>query len=281
MSDPTIEQFGSGVTRVTHGAPTGPQSVQAWESTKVHTGTLRHNFGEGADSEPSGQYAHHQTHGQPLAPGAGVMATAKRDANGHSVELVPGIPATRTRIEVAVREGLVKQGPGGEWIDSAPAGQQADLAQGSPSNEEQGAEPTDPGRGTFDHDDDQSWAAAIDPLPQHAYDASVSRGIEAAIQGHSMDAVGLELAKSVGMPEALGAEYVEAGSAMFQRAVDRDMAKQGISGENLQAFYAWARQPQNVPALRDGLQKLVLGRDPSGFRSLANQWTMANKQGRT
>jgi hypothetical protein len=60
---------------------------------------------------------------------------------------------------------------------------------------------------------------------------------------------------------------------MYQGVVDRAMAKQGLEGEDLQAFYAHCRESKG-PELRNALQLLVHTRDVSGFKSLASAyWT--------
>ena len=62
------------------------------------------------------------------------------------------------------------------------------------------------------------------------------------------------------MDPALANEYVQAGTAMYQRAVDRDLSRVGIVGQDLADFYDHLRS--NEPQyLRHALQRLALQGD--------------------
>src|SRR4051794_37466093 len=103
-----VVQLGS-LVRVTHGTPqdTNQGSLNAQhEPTRVHTGAFTMVNGEAVSRGGVTKY----TVGQdaPSNPGS-VMATA-REVNGQlTVETVPGLAGSRTVIQQALRDGLVRE----------------------------------------------------------------------------------------------------------------------------------------------------------------------------
>jgi hypothetical protein len=201
-----------------------------------------------------------------------VAATFARSGALQTVELIPGQPATRTDVRSAARAGLIEPDGRGGWRDVANQAAAVAAVEASTRPEEA---PEEPQVGeTFDKKDLSLWAEDIAPLDQQVYDSAVSRAMEAAATGQGLEHVAVQLAKSAGMDPALAAEYVQAGTAMYQRATDKALARMGISGQELQEFYAHLRQEQ-PGNLRHALQKLALQHDTSEFKKLGVSWQEA------
>ncbi|MEY8688901.1 MAG: hypothetical protein AB9M53_03355 [Leptothrix sp. (in: b-proteobacteria)] len=238
--------------------------------TRVHTGALSFTAGDGTAQDVGGVAKHQVSFDG--TPGGSVASTFARSGALHTVELIPGQPATRTDVRAAVRAGLIESDGRGGWRDTAnrAAAVAAVEAAGRPDKAPEAPQISE----TFDKEDMSLWAEDIAPLDQQVYDSAVSRAMDAAATGQGLEHVAVQLAKSAGMDPALAAEYVQAGTAMYQRATDKALARVGITGQDLQEFYGHLRQSQPGP-LRHALQVLTLGHDTSEFKKLGVSWQEA------
>lgn len=269
MTNETI--LSGGVVRISHGqaaAEAAPQVPR--EATRVYSGTTRFSFGDDEAQATSGvtRFAH-STAG---TTGGSVAATLDRAGHRSTVELVPGVPSSRTDVAVALREGLLVRNAAGDLVDPQDAQQRADGLVPPAQVQDQ---PVDRGAGVFDAGEDADWAADIEPLPQNSYDAAVASVVAVAAHGvGSLEDTAKALAANAGIDPELAGEYVQEGVAMYERAVARALAPMGLEGDRLQEAYEYMRARPGE--LQDAIQKLVHARDPSGFKNLAKDFRVAN-----
>jgi hypothetical protein len=191
------------------------------------------------------------------------MSTAKRDRGGISVELTPGDPSSRTVIQTAVRDGLVREVAPGVFVDVTPAGQPAQGHPQAQPEQQQQAE------SLFDPQDAEDWAADIEPVPQAAYDNTAARITEAVVTGSfDVDSIAAKLAQEGGMSPELAADYVTQGKALYQRTADAALARQGLEGEDLHDCYSWMRETKPL-ATKHAIQALYLQADLGPLKKLA------------
>lgn len=248
-------------------------------TTRVHTGAITYQHGaDEAQQAASGRYSAPITGTQ----GDSVMATLSKFGTP-SVEMQPGNPASRTSLEVAARMGLIRM-EGGAWVDAVNVeGQAAALDRALRDEQPEPKDTPDPLE-VFDRDQTIAFADAIAPIPQHAFDIAQSHAIAGLMEGQTLDQlaaeVGAQMARNAGqgMEPADGAAVVEQGYALYEDAVARAIAAEGVGAEAKQAFYKALREGHQGP-LQDAVQKLVYGNDTSGFRALARQYANANPTG--
>jgi hypothetical protein len=243
-------------------AATPPQpTIQP--TARVVGGTERFTAGAGSESMGPANYVASQAG----VAGGSVAATLQGYGAQRSVELEPGNPASRTLVAHAIRDGLLIRDYAGNLIDAPDQAERVADAQKQPEEQKQ----EDPGEGHFDADADKAWAAAIEPLPQHAYDGAAASVIGAVTTGNwGLDRVAEGLAKSASLEPGEARAFVEAGYQMHRAVVDRTAASVGIDGPLLQQFYADARSRPGE--LQNALQELVLRRDVSAFKRMASQF---------
>jgi hypothetical protein len=256
-----------GAIRVSHF--TAPDVIEQGphEAGRVHAGVHRYAFSsQELESVGVTKYSH-STAGQ---VGGSVAATLDRTGHCATVELIPGNPASRTDVALALREGLLVRDASGNLVDAHGVQQ---LVEGVLPVEEAPQQGTDPGAAVFDAGDDANWGADIEPLPQHAYDSAVASVI--AVTAHdvgSLEDTGKALAENAGIEPHLADEYVREGVAMYERTVARALGQMGLEGEALQRCYDYMRAK---PAqLQDAIQRLVHMRDASGFVALAGDFNV-------
>lgn len=260
-----FEERDSGLIQL-GGAQSAPVSIAP--TSRVIDGPVTYTAGSG-EAVQRGATRHQVSHEG--TPGGSVMATRQRTNGVDTVELVPGVPGSRTNIKTAIRDGLIKETSPGFYEDAA--GQQA-TSQEAPQ-EPQEEPQQDPGAPVFDAREDAAWSQYIDPLPQHAYDAAVAAGVGFAVHGMgSLDDVAKSLARGAGLEVAQAEDFAYAGAGLYQRAADRALAAVGLDGDTLQEFYAHAKtQPR---PLQDAVQRLIHQRDPGGFQEMARAWKGTN-----
>lgn len=277
-----------GTIRVSAPPPKELYSAPAWSPTRVCSGPVR--MTAGFDSEA--QYVNQQNASGPVravhsysgTAGGSVAATMQNIGGQRTVELIPGNPATRTNVTLALREGLIEADGQGGFRDSgnvarAAEGPQAVAAPAPAAAPAQApVEAPEPLHEAFDAEDMSLWAQDIEPLPQQAYDSAVNRTMAAVVNGGegsldgALSRVANELAQQAGIDQKLAAEYVQSGAAMYQRTVERALEKAGMVGdEDTQPFYKWLRQVKQ-PEMQHALQQLVHKNDPSYFVRLGVQW---------
>lgn len=252
-----------GVIRVQHGAPAPEAStpLQApHESTRVGNQFHRYERGE----LKSGGVVRYQA-GADVPSRPGVMATAKREGGVLSVELEPGNPASRTGIESALREGLIRQTGPGIYEDMAPTPE-------APAREQQPAEASEEQPfGFLDPGEVATWNEAVESeLSSHSYTAAAMGTIAAIAAGKDLDGVGRALAASNGLEPSRGLEFVDTGVEFTKRSLSRDLVKQGLcTSDNVEQFYA---SIVGHAQLTRALQEVALEGKTTTFRTLAAAW---------
>ncbi len=172
----------------------------------------------GSDSAPSEVEQTRHSHNTSFGTNGGsVTATLNSTFGRPSVELVPGDPSTRTSVETALREGLIRRNPWGQFEDVlTDDGKQTSL----PADPTEKEALVDRSEGAFDPSDDQDWAADIEPLPQHSYDGAVASAVAVVAHGMgSFEDTAKALAASAAISPELAREFVEQGYAMHERTV--------------------------------------------------------------
>lgn len=270
----TTTTLAGGAIRLTIGSQKADTAPQApYESSRVHSGVTRFSMAEGGEVTQAGVTRYSAGQDRPVGS---ISATLQRDHNGESVELVPGVPGSRTKIATALRDGLIERGFDGSYRDKGTAGQ--DGPAGAPGAVAGGvagpegledAPQVDPGLGVFSAEEDADWAADIEPLPQFAYDNAA-----ALASVGNFDGAARRLVEGAGIEPTLAAEYVNEGYNMFERVVSKVVIDAGV--QDKQAFYAWVRESKGR-ALQQAIGALTATRDVSHFRTLAAEFNRHNK----
>lgn len=254
------------VTRVIYGIPaTNAPALSVPPSTRVCGGVVRFTNGDAAATETGGTARHSVSFDGNT--GGSVLATMQRQGQHQTVELQPGNPASRTQLAVALREGLIRETAPGIYQDMAGAPEALAAAVNAPAEEPAAASD---GAEHIDAEDEQDFARAIDPLPQHSYDAAVASAGLAVITGGDLSRAAADLAASAGIEPERARDYVEAGVAMHERTVARAV---GLEGDRKAAFYEFTRE--HPRQLQEAVQRLVGQRDAGGFVELARQFKRA------
>jgi len=261
-----VTQIG-GLTRVTIGGrqAEAPASIQEFTSgqSKVHNGALRFALGDGEVTQPG--VTRHAAGSASNSEGS-VIRTMQNINGAQTVELIPGVAASRTHVSQAVADGLIEPVAAGIYRDVLRAA----PADGGPAAPEEAS--FDPGAGVFNPQDDADWAADIEPLPQFAYDGATSSVIAAVLSGaDNLNRAATQLAESAAIPVDLAAEYVTQGHAMYERVVAKEVASMGIGPEEKPAFYAWLRESKGR-ALHNAVQSLTTSRNVAPFKHLAAEF---------
>lgn len=236
------------------------------QSLRVGGDTLRFGAGEGASA--SG-ISRHVVSFEGTAGGS-VLATKQRHGARDTVELIPGRPESRTDIQTALREGVLRQVAPGIYEDVQGSAARVEGSLEAPAPEAH----TEPGAEVFDPEDSTLFDKVIEPLPQHAFDAATASVMVATLNGSDLSSAAKSLAGSAGLDPARALEYVEAGVAFHERAAARAVAEVGVTEAQKADFYAWTRSQQKD--LHQALEGLVHRRDPAGFQALARQYRRAN-----
>lgn len=213
-----VHQVGD-LTRVTH-------SSSAPEATQVEpqpTRVANQSFALSGGQLTERGVTRHSTH-QQSAPGRSVMATMQRLNGQTTVELIPGVPASRTTIDQAVRDGLVRETSPGFWEDVTPLHASGAGHPGAP------AEPvTDSLAGEeqpfayVDREHMEEWQEMIEPLPQPAYDRALAAAMASIASGDGdLDKAVQRLTKETGMDPAAAADLVGTGEAMYRESLTGD-----------------------------------------------------------
>jgi hypothetical protein len=247
--------------------------------TRVHTGGVRITNGD-AEAVPhaSGSYS------MPITGTAGdsVASTLQTRYGPPSVELEPGNPSTRTSVEVAARMGLIRRDDAGNWLDAGTVDQQATARDREFNPQPEVQEQHDPSQ-VFEHAQAVAFADAIEPIPQHAFDVAQAHAMAGVFEGQSFSQAVAEVSERLaqnagGVEPSQVTDAVRQGFALYEAAVAKVAAAEGISPDQKDAFYASLRQG-NQAGLQDALSRLVYGNDPTGFRALARSYANANPGG--
>lgn len=267
MSEFDSSALPGGVTRVTVRSQTEEVISAPQDTNRVHRGVIRED-GSGQLVQNNGQHAPQA--GSVLATARGNHGpTARFNAADTTVELVPGNPATRTSIAVALREGVIREVYPGHYEDTnaAPA-----VAQQGPEESNTSA----PELASTAEEAD--FGQAIADLRQDSYDGAAALAV-AAVTENSTEAwvaMAQRLASSEGIEYDAAAEKVEKAWDFFGGQVDRMATAAGI--EDPDTFYEWLQQ--NHPReLQAAVQQLVSTRRLDDFRSLATAYKVEAGQG--
>jgi hypothetical protein len=246
-------------------APTPPTAP----STYVHTGVVKYIHGQEEAATSTGVTQHTQNIGG--TSGGSVAATLIATFGRPSVELIPGDPSSRTLVEVAIREGLIRR-VNGQLEDVNSQAQPVPAVAPSVGTPDQGTDQApeqDPNAHVFDAQADALWQADIESVPQYAYDAAISSAIGLLIgtgRG-TAEQTALDFADRAAIEPAVAAEYIDAGFTYYTAQVNKALAPMGITGGQLDQYRAFiSTQPSKY---QHALQQLVHLRDPSGFTDLA------------
>lgn len=255
----------TGVTRVVYGQVDASVDQPVSQQVRVRGERLVYNAGSGEGVQSTGRATYAvNTDG---AAGDSITSTLRRDGPHMTVELEPGVPGSRTQIDVALREGLIRKNAMGLYEDVTPTTSGAAPLDDTEHLGRPHAAPDEP---YFSRDEDAAWAQAVAPLSQGGHDAAVASSIAAIVQGSGLDQVALDLARRDPMEPSHAATLIAQGRSMFQAVADRALHDMGLEGDQLVLAYEHMRsQPQQ---LHDAVQKLVYRRDLSAFRELAIQY---------
>jgi hypothetical protein len=197
------------------------------------------------------------------------------------VELIPGNPASRTLVDVAIRENLLRRGPGGVLEEvKGSQGQQQNLADKDAAAaerlklEQHAAELTQAEvlEGVFSETEDAQWREAFSDVPEYAMTATGSRIVNALMLGTDFEGVYKGLVQDTGMEPAKAAEAVELAFSLQTAIVHRAVAKVGVTEQHRDAFFESLRDQPNH--LGNALQRLIHTRDVGPFQQLARQWAI-------
>jgi hypothetical protein len=274
MSNEVQELNGGSMLRYAHGSAEPEATYVQREANLAHPGGgVRFTNGAHEEGEVFGTVQRHNTYSETVPAGSSIMSTARRDSKGTSVELVPGQPSSRTLIQVALREGAVREVAAGVFVDNITAAEDPAVPQQAQQGTDQQQASDDPGAGVFDPAETQDWLSDLSDhgITQTAYDSATARAIEAVVSGTGFEAVALKLAQEAGIEPARAAQFLDSGPAMHQRVADRELAKIGIAGAELESCYGWMREAKG-PAMRHCMQQLVLSRDIQPLKKLAGEW---------
>ncbi|MGA0610645.1 hypothetical protein [Caldimonas sp. KR1-144] len=271
------EQFAAEAAAQSQGTIGVDTSAQQDAASRVLTGAVSLTAGGDAVQHGATRYIH-SSEGR---EGGSVLATLSRAGTSQTVELVPGVPGSRTTVALALREGVLVRDSAGNLQDAkTAAGQQHTLETKAEehllANERQ-QQDQQQGFGTdaWSAEDDQLWAQDIDPLPQQSYDSAVASAIGSIVHGSvGLDQTAQALARSAGIDPEMATDYVQQGVAMYERTVARAVSQLGIEGERLEQFYEHVRgQPEK---LQDAIQRMVHMRDMSAWKDLAVTFKVRN-----
>ncbi len=210
--------------------------------------------------------------------GGSVAATLRTSTGNPSVELIPGNPASRTSVQVAMREGLIRQDPlTGQWLDAVPfvAPEAAEEQPGQTTEQDQQDDRRDDGAAAFDPEDQSLWAQDIEPLPQGTYDAAVGRAISVAVGTGDPARLVTELAQGAGISPELAQDYVTQGVAMYERVAERALAPILATPELRSEFRESFRKDPGRAA--DALRYMVQGGDTRPLLDLARAFAATRR----
>lgn len=274
-----------GTTRVTSFSAGSERAMaeHAARAAQAPPSNLRVNYGplrysNGVVTEPTENSQRHAvpTEGQ---SGGSILSTLNSSSGRPSVELQPGVPGSRTLVEVAVRLGYLAHNAQGALVmagtvPQTAARQHKDLSDElALLNQLEVPDETDPTHGGVNAEEEGLWQLDIAPLTQHGHDHAVASVVSNIVHGHgTVESIANTLASTEGMAPAQAREFVDQGIAFHTRIVERAIATAGITDEaDVQAFFASTRA--NPLQLQDAIQKLAHARDLTGFMSMARVYT--------
>lgn len=254
--EPTVETTDTAATQNSYRVSNGVTKLSMSDFEPSTTGVTKYSMGQDA----------------PLNQGS-IMATLRRDGRGSSVELIPGNPSSRTKLETAVRDGLVREISKGIYVDAQATQLQPMQPQQQPAKEAEAATDT-PQESIFNKADMAAWNEDLEPIPQTSFDSAVA-GTLAAITAQDrgrLDHVASSLAESAGMEPELAREYVNSGIQFYTETVARDLMKN--MGMTKAQAYAMFNElgTKGHPKLTQAMQEVAHQGRSDTFRELARQF---------
>lgn len=269
-----VSQQGS-LTRVDHyQAPQGPLQTAPTELTRVGNAVERITYRDGQITTEQMGVSRYQA-GQVDPNNKSVVATMQRIGGATTVELVPGLAASRTHIAQAQKEGLVEPAGDGRWRDVTARGGRLPFDDAppvaatdpEPTQQQETDQLAGPDEAYFNAEEDKAYAEDIAPLNQGLYDSAVALATVASLDGTDLSQVEERLARDGGMDRDTASQMVQAAYGMYRDTVVRAMEPEGISAAQAPAFFDYCRtRPRE---LQNAIGKLTAARDLSGFRQLA------------
>jgi len=277
-------QVHGNVTRVQLGADTGPREVMQapeFEAAKVRGSVTRYVVGQDeAQSGGPARYVHNGA--DTTGTNRGSIALTLTSTFGRpSVELIPGDPSSRTLVETAEREGLIRRDAFGQWVDVAVASTATPADQPQQAQEQPQTQRSDEGAsGTPlapDVVEDILHDAGVLGLQQSQVDALQARAIHAAVGDGDFAAIGTQLASEVpGLEPEQATDWVTGLVERYQDAADAAMGRLGLVGDDLAAFYDSLKAD---PRMRTHIaQRFALAGDATPLRSAAMAWIGRNQR---
>lgn len=276
-----VEVLAGGTLRISHGTSASQAAPATGPQSRVYSGTTRFVVGQEAEATTSGVSRYAVSDAGRV--GGSIMATLRREGGASTVETVPGNPASRTMVEVALREGLIRRDERGHLSDftadeprtleTIQAEQQATQVAQQRATAQAQAEAD---QGVFSAEEDQAYVEAMAPVPDEAYRPAVSKGIAALALDQGFDGVVRQLAESGRMELDAAERAVEAGRAYFQNIADRAVMQAGIPEAQLPAFYESLRGNPNL--LMSALNAMTAARDVGVLRKAAREWASNNAE---
>lgn len=265
------EQVGS-LTRVSHfSVEDTPGYIDApHQPTRVGNESLSIDLGTGQMS--SRGFARY-TVGQDAPPSSSVMATLRRENGYTTVETEPGNPASRTVIDSAVRQGLVRETSPGYWEDimavQAPAAGDSAAPRQPVTDKPEGDQPL----AWADQKELAGWNEKLAPLPQAAFDSAMGAAAASITAGDgTLDSAVQRLVTDTGMDPEQARELAEHGEAFYRGNLTRDLLGTGLlTAEEVDPFYEWCRTQHK---LAEAMSGLVFAGNTKAFQALARDYAV-------
>jgi hypothetical protein len=240
-----------------------PIAEPVHEANRVHGGVYRATLGSDAEPEHIGISVHNTANDRPTGS---IMATLQSDARGKTVELVPGVPGSRTYLATAIRDGHVKDIGHGRYEDVQAATAEPHEDKQEPLEEPQQAPEENP---FMTEEEAKAFTEDIAPLEQHVYDGAVALAMVASVDGADLSKAEERLVKEANMSQEQAEQMVSNVYGLYKDSVIRQLAPDGLTKENADEFFQWC---VGKPQLRAAVQKVGFQHDVSGFRELAVHW---------
>jgi hypothetical protein len=176
-------------------------------------------------------------------------------------ETIVSLGGTQGRVQDFVAAGILQQGPNG--YELAPA-----IAETQGSNETSSDAAEMP----------QALAAAVDevlaPFDQNTLDSGLGLAISSVTGEVDLAAVVRSVAMKSGMEPKDAQARIQFTMDAYQSEADHYLAKQGISKDDLPAFYEYAKSQR--AALRELIQAQMYHRDLSGWKGMVSKFMTSN-----
>ncbi|WP_430495583.1 hypothetical protein ACQZ3Y_09090 [Ralstonia pseudosolanacearum] len=206
---------------------------------------------------------------------AGDWRSTARSAHGFPTneiteDSVVTIGGVSSPVKVFVTTGILQKQ--GDQFVLAGSQQQAPQQQ-QQQDQRQDDETQGDDAATFPNGLDEAMNSAAEPFSQPTYDNGVALGMAAAMGDGDLDSVVAGVAKNSGIEPGDVRERAEFIVNAFQAQADNFITSRlGLSADDLQDFYEFARQPENTGALRTALNGQLYGGSMAAWRPLVDRY---------